>query len=148
MHEVQPPGSGTPQPPTHPFAPLSDDAARATLAAAIRWALLITLLGALAIWISTNWHNAAMFAVGGTISAASLYEWLRLMRLLMDHQDQNKSGSGAGLVVAFFFLRLLFFAAAIYGSLKWIEGSVFALLAGLALAVVLLAWQALRLLRG
>jgi K+ transporter len=50
-------------------------------------------------------------------------------------------------VVAFFLLRLLFFAAAIYGSLKWIDGSPFALLVGLALAVITMAWQALRLLR-
>lgn len=141
------PGTGEPQPSLHPLALLSDEAARATLAATMRWTLLTTLLGATAIWLSTNWRNAAMFAVGGSISAASIYEWLRLMRLLMDHQDQKRTGSGASLVVAFFFLRLLFFAAAIYGSLKWIEGSIFALLAGLALAVILLAWQALRLLR-
>lgn len=132
----------------HPLALLSDEAALALLAGAMKWTLFIALLGALALWIASGWRNAAIFAVGGLISAASIYEWQRLLRLFNAKMDQKKTPGGAGLVVGFFMLRLLFFAAAIYGSLKWIEGSAFALIAGLALAVITLAWQALTLLRG
>ena len=131
----------------HPLALLTDEAAMATLKSAMKWTLLFALLGAAALWIGSNWRNAGMFAVGGLISAASIYEWQRLMRVFTAKMDRKETGSGTGLVVAFFLLRLLFFAAAIYGSLKWIDGSPFALLVGLALAVITMAWQALRLLR-
>ena len=44
-------------------------------------------------------------------------------------------------------LRLIVFAAVIYGSLKCFQGSVVPLLFGLALAVLSLVWEVLRLLR-
>jgi len=44
-------------------------------------------------------------------------------------------------------LRLTIFAAVIYGSLKCFQGSAIALLCGLGLAMVAMAWEALRLLR-
>jgi hypothetical protein len=44
-------------------------------------------------------------------------------------------------------LRLTVFAAAIYVSLKCFQGSVLALLCGLGLAIVTMAWEALRLLK-
>jgi len=49
--------------------------------------------------------------------------------------------------VSFFLLRLLIFAGVIYGSLKCLRGSVLALLCGLALAMVAMAYEAIRLLR-
>jgi hypothetical protein len=118
----------------------------------LKWTLLFALLGALCVWICTGWRNAAMFAAGGVISAASIHEWRRLMRVFTERFSANQEGrhsvGGAGLAVIVSLFRLFFFAAVIYGSLKWIEGSVFALLPGLALAVATLAWQALRLVRG
>jgi hypothetical protein len=50
-------------------------------------------------------------------------------------------------VVTLFVLRLTVFAGVIYGSLKCFRGSVIALLCGLGLALVTMAWEALRLLR-
>ncbi len=44
-------------------------------------------------------------------------------------------------------LRLTIFAAAIYGSLKCFQGSAIALLCGLGLAMIAMAWEALRLLK-
>jgi hypothetical protein len=52
------------------------------------------------------------------------------------------------LVIGFFLLRLIFFGAAIYVSLKCFHGSPIALLCGLSLAIVTLLWEAIRLLRG
>jgi hypothetical protein len=60
---------------------------------------------------------------------------------------QKSSGLGTGLVVGLFLLRLTIFAVVIYGSLKCFHGSVVALLCGLGLAFVTLAWEALKLLR-
>ena len=44
-------------------------------------------------------------------------------------------------------LSLLFFAAAIYVSLKCFRGSLIALVCGLSLAVLTLMWEALRMFR-
>lgn len=135
-------------PPDHPLALLTDEAAAAVLGRALKWTLVLSAVGALALWVGAGWRTAAVFAVGGVISAASIFEWQRLMRLFNAKMDQKKTPGGAALVVVFFLLRLIFFAAAIYVSLKWIDGSAMALLVGLALAVITLSWQALRLLRG
>jgi hypothetical protein len=62
----------------------------------------------------------------------------------MDHKEVPR---GATLAVVFFVLRLTVFGAAIYVSLKCFRGSAVALLCGLALAVVAMVWEALRLLR-
>jgi ABC-type Co2+ transport system permease subunit len=88
-----------------------------------------------------------MMAVGAAVSAASILEWQRLIRLVNAKLDNQKTPRSALMVAVFFVLRLTVFAAVIYGSLKCFQGSVVALLCGLGLAVVAIAWEALRLLR-
>lgn len=141
-------GPGKLQPASHPIVEMTD----ADLAALLKRAVWITVsLGAiigLVLLLALGWRNAALFAVGAAISAASLFEWGRLIRLFNAKLDQQKTPRGAGLVVSLFLLRLVIFAAAIYGSLKCFQGSPIVLVCGLALAVVGLAWEALRQLRG
>jgi hypothetical protein len=62
----------------------------------------------------------------------------------MDKQRMPRSGI---LVAVSFVLRLTVFAVVIYGSLKCFRGSVVALLCGLGLAFVTMAWEVLRLLK-
>ena len=130
-----------------PAADLKPEAVYALLHRAMRNTIVVALLMAAAIWLGSNWRNALMLVVGAAISAASLYEWIRLARLINARLDKEKSAANTGVVVLFFFIRLSLFAGAIYGSLKLIQGSVIALLCGLALAVTTLAWEALRMLR-
>jgi hypothetical protein len=130
-----------------PVAGLTDQALQALLKRAIRDTLILGLIATLALLLASGWRNAAMFVVGAIISAASILEWQRLIRLLNDRLDQTKSARGAGTVVVFFMIRLAVFAAAIYGSLKCFQGSAIALLCGLGLAMIAMAWEALRLLK-
>ena len=132
---------------THPIANLTDAALSAMLHRAIRLTLGIGLVAAFILWIAAGWRNACMLAVGTAISAASILEWQRLIRVFNSKLDRQKVPKGAVMVVTLFLLRLLIFAAVIYGSLKWLRGSVLALLCGLALALVAMAYEALRLLR-
>lgn len=132
---------------THPLAALTDEGLEALLKRAIRNTLILGLIVAVVLWIASGWRNAAMMAVGAAISAASILEWQRLIRLFNARLDNRKSPRGAVFVVTFFVLRLTVFAGAIYGSLKWFQGSVVALLCGLCLAVVATAFEALRLLK-
>jgi hypothetical protein len=136
---------------TPPIANLTDDALQVILRRAIVATLVLGAIGAAGVWIGSGigsgWRNAAMLAVGAMISAASIFEWQRLIRLFNAKLDQQKTPRGAVTVVLFFLGRLILYAAAIYGSLRCLQGSPVALLCGLGLAMLVLAWQALRLLR-
>jgi hypothetical protein len=132
---------------TPPIASLTDEALQAVLRRAIRNTLILGAAGALVLWIASGWRNGSMLAIGALISAASIFEWQRLIRLFNAKLDQQKTPRGAAIVVLFFLARLIVYAAAIYGSLKWLQGSPVALLCGLGLAMLVLAWEALRLLR-
>ena len=132
---------------THPIAGLTDQALQALLKRAILETLILGLVVSLILWLASDWRNAAMFATGAVISAASILEWQRLIRLFNAKLDQKKTPKGAATVVGLFVIRLTIFAGAIYGSLKCFEGSAIALLCGLGLAVVALAYEALRLLK-
>lgn len=132
---------------THPIAGLTDVALEALMKRATRITIVIGAVLALVLLLASGWRNAAMIAVGAAISAASILEWQRLIRLFNARLDKQKSPRGAVTVVLFFVLRLTIFAVVIYGSLKCFQGSAIALLCGLGLAMVALAWEALRLLR-
>jgi hypothetical protein len=134
--------------PVHPLVDLTD----AQLAALLKRSAWMTgALGAViavVLCFAMGWRDGALFAVGAGISAASVYEWLRLIRLFNARLDQQKLPRGAALVVSLFLVRLVIFAGLIYGSLKCFHGSPIALLCGLALALVWLVWEALRMLKG
>jgi hypothetical protein len=132
---------------THPLVGLTDAALEALLKRAIRDTLILGLIPSVVVLIASGWRNAAMLAVGALISAASILEWQRLIRLINAKLDKQKTPRSALLVVTFFLLRLMVFAGVLYGSLKWFRGSVIALLCGLGLAVLATAWEALRLLK-
>ena len=132
---------------TPPIADLTDEALQLVLKRAIRNTLILGAIGAAGIGIASGWRNGAMLAVGAVISSASIFEWQRLIRLFNAKLDQQKTPRGAAMVVLFFLARLIVYAALIYGSLKCLQGSPVALLCGLGLAMLVLAWEALRLLR-
>jgi hypothetical protein len=132
---------------THPLATLTDADLAALLQRAMRITLILGLAAALVVWKAGGWRNAAMLGAGTLISAASIVEWQRLIRLINAKMDRQQTPRGAGLAVVFFLLRLIVFAGVIYGSLKCFQGSVAALLCGLGLAVLAMVWEALRLLR-
>lgn len=129
------------------LAGLTDAGLEALLQRAMRITLIIGLLGALVVWKASGWRDGAMLATGTVISAASILEWRRLIRIINARLDQKQVPQGAGLAVVFLMLRLVIFAGVIYGSLKCFHGSVLALLCGLGLAVLAIVWEALRLLR-
>ena len=126
---------------------LTDEALEALLKRAIRSTLILGMVVSLLLTIASRWGTGALFMTGTAVSAASIFEWLRLVRLINARMRKQKAQRGAVLVIGFFLLRLCFFAAAIYGSLKCFQGSPMALVCGLSLAVATLMFEALRLLR-
>jgi hypothetical protein len=130
------------------FSDVTDADLEGMLHDAIRNTLIFGGLASLVVWKATSWRDAAMLATGTAISAASIFEWRRLARFIAAKMDKKRTPRGSAFAAVFFVLRLTVFAAAIYVSLKCFQGSVVALLCGLALAVLTLVWGGLRLLRG
>jgi uncharacterized membrane protein len=114
---------------------------------AMRNTLILGLVAALAVLIGGGWRSAAMLVTGTLISAASILEWQRLVRVINARLDKQKTPASAYAVVLFFVLRLTIYAGVIYGSLKCFHGSVVALLCGLGLAAMAIGWEVIRLLR-
>lgn len=106
----------------------------------------IALAAAGCLALAEGWRSGAMLLVGAGVSLASLWEWRRLMAVIMARLE-NRQGVGTGRVIAGFLLRLSIAAAVLYVSLKSLHGSVYALLGGLLLAMVALAIEAGRLIR-
>jgi hypothetical protein len=132
---------------SHPIVDLTHEDLDAMLHRAMRNTLILGAVAALMVLIGGGWRNGAMLAVGAAISAASIWEWQRLVRVINARMDQQKTPASAPIVVLFFVLRLTVFAGVIYVSLKCIHGSVVALLFGLGLAVLTIGWESIRLLR-
>ena len=126
---------------------ITEEAVEALLKRAIRNTLILGLLSALVLLFVHGWRDAAMLVAGTLISAGSIFEWLRLIRVIYAKLNKQKTPRSAPAVVLFFVLRLIVYAGVIYGSLKCFQGSVVALLCGLCLAFLATTWEALRLLK-
>ena len=125
----------------------TDEDFRRTILRAIRLAAVMTAVGVLLLWWKLGWQSAALLVVGAAISASGLWEWLRLMTAVMARMDAGGTARPMGMVLLGFFLRLAVTVALLYVSLKVLNGSVYALAAGLALGVFALTVEGLRLIK-
>jgi hypothetical protein len=114
---------------------------------ALRLMAVITLVAAPLVWWKMGWQSAVLLMVGALISGSGLYEWLRLMTAVMVRMDGGAKARPMGMVLAGFFLRLGLTVVLLYVSLKVLNGSVYALAAGLALGVFALTVEGLRLMK-
>jgi hypothetical protein len=129
------------------LAAFTDEDVRRTMLRALR---LLGVLGAVAlalVWWKMGWQSAALLAVGAAISASGLWEWMRLMNVVMSRMDAGAKPRPMGVVLVGFFLRLGLALVVLYVSLKYLDGSVYALAAGLALGMIALTIEALRLVK-
>jgi len=128
----------------HPLLELPNDAAEVMLQRAMYKTLILGVIASVILFVASGWRNASMLMVGALISAASIFEWQRLARVIRAALEAEKTPRSAPAVVLFFILRLVLYAGAIYVSLKCLQGSAVALLCGLGLAAITILWQALR----
>lgn len=121
---------------------------RRTIWNSLRMVAIATAVAVPVLWWKLGWQSAALLAIGAVISGSGLFEWLRLMTAVAARMDSAAPpAKPLGGVLTTFFLRLLLAVAALYVSLKFLHGSVFALVAGLALGVAALSIEGLRLVR-
>ena len=132
---------------THPIVDITNEDLDALLKRSFRNTLILGGIASAMVLVGGGWRNAAMLLTGTAISAASVLEWQRMIRLINARMDRQKTPANTPVVVLFFVLRLTIFAAVIYLSLKCFHGSISALLCGLCLAILTIGWEAIRLLR-
>jgi len=132
----------------------NDEDAKSVIARALRLLAIFALIAIPLVWWKLGWQNATLLAVGAAISAAGLWKWLRLVSAVLSQMNAiegAKEGANKvhpmGPVLVGFFLTLGLMLAALYVSLKYLDGSVYALAAGLAMGVLTLTIEALRLLK-
>jgi len=118
-----------------------------TIWSALRLLVIVTLVATPLVWWKAGWPSAVLLIVGALISGSGLFEWLRLMSAVMVRMDGGQTARPMAMVLVGFFVRLGVAIVLLYVSLKYLNGSVYALAAGLALGVFALAVEGLRLMK-
>ncbi|QHN05412.1 hypothetical protein FTO74_08035 [Granulicella sp. WH15] len=126
------------------MADFTDADFKRTMLSAIRLEAVLCLMATPLVWWRFGWASAVLLLVGALISGSGLWEWLRLMTVVMARMDAGSEAKPMGLVLVGFFLRLGLTLVVLYVSLKALHGSVFALAAGLGLGVFCLTAEVLR----
>ena len=110
-----------------------------------------TLIGLPFIARAWGWRSLLLYLLGAAIAASGLIEWRRLSAAILSRMEAANGVEGArppraiGRVLVWFFLRLLAAAILLYVSLRSLGGRPIALILGLALAMLALLIEALRL---
>lgn len=94
-----------------------------------------------------GWRTGLMLLIGAGISFTGVWEWRRLIAAINTRMDAHLNPQPMGRTIFTFMLRLIMVGAVLYGSLKYLEGSVYALVAGLCLAMLMLTVEAFRMLK-
>jgi hypothetical protein len=129
----------------------SDQDLRLVMNRALRSVLIAIAVGIPIIWFAWGWRSAVLFLVGGAIAATGILEWRQLMAAVLvrlDTEGGQSTPRPLGPVLFWFFIRLVAAAGVLYVSLRSLDGKVAALLLGIALALIALFIEAIRLFRG
>jgi len=133
----------------------SDQDLRLVFNRALRSVMIAILVGIPILWVAWGWRSMLMFLVGGAIAATGILEWRQLMAAVLVRLDTaGTQGTPRGKpkplgpILFWFFIRLVAAAGVLYVSLRSLDGKVVALLLGIALALVALFIEAIRLFRG
>jgi hypothetical protein len=125
----------------------SDADFKRTITNALRLLVVVTAIAAPLVWWKLGWQSAVLLGVGALISGSGLWEWLRLMTAVMVRMDGGERARPLGRVLTGFFLRLGLTVVLLYVSLRFLDGSVYALAGGLVLGVFSLTVEGLRLMK-
>jgi len=128
-----------------------DQDLRLVMNRALRSVLIAIVVGIPIIWFAWGWRSALLYVVGGAIAATGILEWRQLMAAVLVRLDTGGTAGTPrplGPVLFWFFVRLAAAAVVLYVSLRSLDGKVSALLLGIALALIALFVEAIRLFRG
>lgn len=130
----------------HPLFDFTDADLKTALRRAFKTTVIVGAALAIVFAFIYGWQTGTLLLAGTVISATGLWEWQRLVAFINARLDNQKT-AGAGRVLTTFFLRLLLAGGILYGSLRCLHGSVYALMAGLVLGIFTLTVEAVRMIR-
>jgi hypothetical protein len=128
-----------------------DQDLRLVMNRALRSVLAAIAVGIPIIWLAWGWRSAVLYLVGGGIAATGILEWRQLMTAVLvrlDAEGGQNTPKPMGPLLFWFFVRLVAAAGVLYVSLRSLDGKVAALLLGIALALISLFVEAIRLFSG
>jgi len=128
-----------------------DQDLRLVMNRALRSVLAAIAVGIPIIWFAWGWRSAVLYLVGGGIAATGILEWRQLMTAVLvrlDTEGGQNTSKPLGPLLFWFIVRLVAAAGVLYVSLRSLDGKVAALLLGIALALISLFVEAIRLFRG
>ncbi len=128
--------------PGHHF---TEDDVRRTLRRALMLAGALVMIATPVLWVWRGWQTWLMFLIGAVISATGIFEWMQLLTAMMSRMEEGRTPSPLGRVLAMFFVRLALAGVLLYASLSSLHGSIYALLAGLAVSLLALSVESIRL---
>lgn len=128
-------------------ASMTDDDLREMLRRALRTVVILALILFAVFTFTMGWQTGLLALAGAIISYTGIREWRNLALMIFSKLDNQQPARPMGRTLVMFFLRLGMVAAILYVSLKCLHGSIYALVAGIGLAVVALSIEAIRLLR-
>ena len=131
----------------HALKNYSDEDVRRSVLTAVKIVLIATAVALPIVWWKFGWSTALLLLVGSGISGSGLWEWRKLMTSMMAYMDAGGEARPMAPVLLGFFLRLGLAVVVLYVSLKYLDGSVYALAAGLGMGVFALTIEALRLVK-
>jgi hypothetical protein len=131
-----------------PLAAMTDADLEAMLRRALRLVVILGVILAVVLTVVKGWQTGLLEVTGAAISWTGIHEWKSLALTVFARLDNRQPPRPMGRTLGMFFLRLGAVAAVLYASLRCLHGSVYALVAGIALSIVALSIEALRLLRG
>ena len=130
------------------LAEFRDQDLRLVFNRALRGVGVAILVGLPVIWLAWGWRSMLMFAVGGAIAETGLLEWRQLMSAVLNRlAGPGTTPRPLGPVLFWFVVRILGAGGLLYVTLKSLDGKLAALLAGMALGLIALTVEALRLLK-
>jgi len=129
-------------------AAITDEDLRNMLRRALRLVTVLGMAGLAGLTFTLGWQTGLLFLAGAAISWTGIWEWRSLALAVFARLDNQQNARPMGRTLVTFFLRLGMAVVILYVSLRCLHGSVYALLAGLGLAVFALSVEALRYLRG
>lgn len=129
-------------------ANMTDDDLRQMLRRALRLVVILGLILFVVFTVTLGWQSGLLELAGAVISWTGIREYRTLALTVFAQLDSQQPPRPVSRTLVMFFLRLAGVGLILYVSLKCLNGNVYALVAGIGLAVVALSWEALRQLRG
>jgi hypothetical protein len=142
--ETKLPEKVAPAPPTGSIQ-FNEEDIRRTLRRALILAGAAVLVMTPILWAWLGWRTWLTFVIGAAISATGIVEWLQLLSAMMSRMEEGRTPVPMGRVLMMFFLRLAVAGVLLYASLNSLHGSIYALLAGLAVSLLALSVESIRL---